>query len=153
MLGFPIRTSPDHCLVDGFPELFAVTHVLHRFWAPRHPPLALHSLKKRCSCLLCSSQRATHNGSTHQTQHPAGQHIIDSGPGTQTGSTSHATRRRNESLKTEEKIKPHPTTAPEEQALNNTTTRQNPPVHQLGFCSNRANECSPTIRKISLERR
>ena len=45
-MGFPIRTSPDQCLVDGSPELFAVTHVLHRFLAPRHPPLALISLEK-----------------------------------------------------------------------------------------------------------
>src|SRR3954453_13344036 len=49
----------DQCLVDGSPWLFAVTHVLHRFLAPRHPPLALCSLEEqRCSCLLCSSQRA-----------------------------------------------------------------------------------------------
>ena len=47
VVGFPIRTSPDQCLVDGSPELFAVTHVLHRFLAPRHPPLALISLKKQ----------------------------------------------------------------------------------------------------------
>ena len=46
MLGFPIRTSADHGLVDGSPQLFAVTHVLHRFWAPRHPPLALCSLEE-----------------------------------------------------------------------------------------------------------
>ena len=59
MLGFPIRTSADRGLVDGSPQLFAVTHVLHRFLAPRHPPLALCSLEEqRCSCLLCSSQRA-----------------------------------------------------------------------------------------------
>ena len=62
MLGFPIRTSADQCLVDGSPQLFAVTHVLHRFLAPRHPPLALCSLEEqRCSCLLCSSQRAANN--------------------------------------------------------------------------------------------
>ena len=45
MPGFPIRTSADRCLVDGSPQLFAVTHVLHRFLAPRHPPLALCSLE------------------------------------------------------------------------------------------------------------
>ena len=60
VLGFPIRTSADQNLVDSSPQLFAVTHVLHRFLAPRHPPLALCSLEKqRCSCLLCSSQRAS----------------------------------------------------------------------------------------------
>jgi hypothetical protein len=58
-VGFPIRTSADRCLVDGSPQLFAVTHVLHRFLAPRHSPLALCSLERtRCSCLLCSSQGA-----------------------------------------------------------------------------------------------
>ena len=60
MPGFPIRTSADRSPVDGSPQLFAVTHVLHRFLAPRHPPLALCSLEEqRCSCLLCSSQRAS----------------------------------------------------------------------------------------------
>ena len=60
VLGFPIRTSADQYLVDSSPQLFAVTHVLHRFLAPRHPPLALCSLEEqRCSCLLCSSQRAS----------------------------------------------------------------------------------------------
>src|SRR3954447_25846262 len=53
----------DQCLVDGSPWLFAVTHVLHRFLAPRHPPLALCSLEEqRCSCLLCSSQGTPHAG-------------------------------------------------------------------------------------------
>jgi hypothetical protein len=62
VLGFPIRTSADQSPIDGSPQLFAVIHVLHRFLAPRHPPLALCSLEEqRCSCLLCSSQRATHN--------------------------------------------------------------------------------------------
>jgi hypothetical protein len=46
VLGFPIRTSADQGLVDGSPQLFAVTHVLHRFLAPRHPPLALISLER-----------------------------------------------------------------------------------------------------------
>ena len=45
MLGFPIRTSADQSPIDGSPQLFAVIHVLHRFLAPRHPPLALISLK------------------------------------------------------------------------------------------------------------
>jgi hypothetical protein len=60
VLGFPIRTSADQSPIDGSPQLFAVIHVLHRFLAPRHPPLALCSLEEqRCSCLLCSSQRAS----------------------------------------------------------------------------------------------
>ena len=57
--GFPIRRSTDRSLVDGSPWLIAVTHVLHRHLAPRHPPLALCSLESsRCSCSLCSSQGA-----------------------------------------------------------------------------------------------
>ncbi len=43
--GFPIRRSTDQSLVDSSPWLFAATHVLHRHLAPRHPPLALCSLK------------------------------------------------------------------------------------------------------------
>jgi hypothetical protein len=45
--GFPIRTSTDQRLVDSFPWLFAVAHVLHRFETPRHPPLALYSLEEQ----------------------------------------------------------------------------------------------------------
>src|SRR3954454_5431587 len=55
----------DQCLVDGSPWLFAVTHVLHRFLAPRHPPLALCSLEEqRCSCSLCNSQGAPRRTTT-----------------------------------------------------------------------------------------
>src|SRR5258708_34950110 len=43
--GFPIRISTDQSLVDSSPWLFAATHVLHRHLAPRHPPLALCTLK------------------------------------------------------------------------------------------------------------
>src|SRR5262245_46599097 len=43
--GCPIRRSTDQSLVDSSPWLFAATHVLHRHLAPRHPPLALCSLK------------------------------------------------------------------------------------------------------------
>jgi hypothetical protein len=78
--GFPIRISADRGLVDGSPQLFAVTHVLHRFLAPRHPPLALVRLEyylfvkeQRCSCLLCNSQCAlrcvrNHKDSTQRHQ-------------------------------------------------------------------------------------
>ena len=37
-VGFPIRTSSDITPVHGSPRLIAVTHVLHRHLAPRHPP-------------------------------------------------------------------------------------------------------------------
>src|SRR3984893_1647684 len=43
--GFPIRRSTDRSLVDSSPWLISATHVLHRHLAPRHPPLALCSLK------------------------------------------------------------------------------------------------------------
>ncbi len=37
-VGFPIRKSPDQSPVHGYPRLIAVSHVLHRHFAPRHPP-------------------------------------------------------------------------------------------------------------------
>ena len=58
-MGFPIRTSADRCLVDGSPQLFAVTHVLHRFLAPRHPPLALRSLER--TKLFVRARRTSHD--------------------------------------------------------------------------------------------
>src|SRR5213592_1758568 len=45
--GFPIRTSTDRSLVGSSPWLIAVTHVLLRLQAPRHPPLALCSLENK----------------------------------------------------------------------------------------------------------
>src|SRR5215470_697296 len=48
-MGFPIRTSPDQCLVSGSPTLFAATHVLLRLLSPRHPSCAL------CSLVIVSS--------------------------------------------------------------------------------------------------
>src|SRR5205809_8005404 len=45
--GFPIRTSTDRSLVGSSPWLLAATHVLLRLQAPRHPPLALCSLKNK----------------------------------------------------------------------------------------------------------
>ena len=45
VFGFPIRKSTDQSLVDDYPWLIAVSYVLHRLQAPRHPPLALSNLK------------------------------------------------------------------------------------------------------------
>ena len=56
-VGFPIRTSPDQCLVGNSPKLFAATRVLHRLSAPRHPPHALSSLLTSISCLSTPSHR------------------------------------------------------------------------------------------------
>ena len=40
-MGFPIRTSRDHCFIASSPALFAGLHVLLRLSSPRHPPDAL----------------------------------------------------------------------------------------------------------------
>ena len=42
--GFPIRKSPDQCLVTDSPGLIAGSYVLHRLLVPRHPPCALINL-------------------------------------------------------------------------------------------------------------
>ena len=42
--GFPHSDIPGSTPVHGSPRLFAVSHVLHRHLAPRHPPPALSSL-------------------------------------------------------------------------------------------------------------
>ena len=104
VLGFPIRTSTDRRLVDTSPWLFAVAHVLHRFLAPRHPPLALCSLEEqRCSCLLCSSQRASPaSGSWSVFDDRAHAHLARRG----SGAVAHTGREGYDSLKTEEKTKP-----------------------------------------------
>ena len=44
--GFPIRKSPDHCLLAAPRSLSQLRHVLHRLSTPRHPPEALSSLTK-----------------------------------------------------------------------------------------------------------
>lgn len=59
MLGFPIRTPPDHSLVANSPGLIAGSNVLHRLLMPRHPPCALHSL---------SQQRQNNTRCTHPTK-------------------------------------------------------------------------------------
>ena len=40
-LSFLIRTSPGHSLLVSLPELIADYHVLHRYFASRHPLGAL----------------------------------------------------------------------------------------------------------------
>src|SRR6185369_14542996 len=42
--GFPIRKSPDRCLVTDSPGLIAGSYVLLRLLVPRHPPCALNNL-------------------------------------------------------------------------------------------------------------
>ena len=134
-MGFPIRTSAARCLVDGSPQLFAVTHVLHRFLAPRHPPLALCSLERtkfhvqrtRCSCLLCSSQgaigacgalavrRARRSGATSPNSWlPEGGRIAP----------TPSKRKRRQMRRRHRRGRTNPTTL--------TVASTNPPVHQLG---------------------
>src|SRR5579872_329327 len=50
-----IRESRDQRLFDGFPELIAAFHALHRLLTPRHPPHALSSL----TTLILASQSAS----------------------------------------------------------------------------------------------
>jgi hypothetical protein len=79
-VGFPIRTSTDQSLVGSSPWLIAATHVLHRLQAPRHPPLALCSLKKqRCSCSLWNSQGATNPPVAKATGCPHRQEVAHDG--------------------------------------------------------------------------
>ena len=40
-MGFPIRKSLDHSLIDNSPKLIAAFYVLHSLLMPRHPPNAL----------------------------------------------------------------------------------------------------------------
>ena len=60
MLGFPIRTPPDHSSVANSPGLIAGSNVLHRLLMPRHPPCALHSLSQQRQ----NNTRCTHTRST-----------------------------------------------------------------------------------------
>ena len=67
MLGFPIRTSPDHSLVGDSPGLNAASHVLHRLLMPRHPPCALKNLATK---MLASTMQISNNKQRpHQTRH------------------------------------------------------------------------------------
>ena len=50
-----IRESRDQRLFDGFPELIAAFHALHRLLTPRHPPHALSSL----TTLILASRTAS----------------------------------------------------------------------------------------------
>ncbi len=49
MLGFPIRTPPDHSSFANSPGLIAGYNVLHRLSMPRHPPCALTCLPNKHS--------------------------------------------------------------------------------------------------------
>src|SRR6476660_2799096 len=64
--GFPIRKSPDRCLVADSPGLIAGSYVLLRLLVPRHPPCALINLattddaRVHCAVLKIRSVTALH---------------------------------------------------------------------------------------------
>ena len=162
--GFPIRTSADRSPVDGSPQLFAVTHVLHRFLAPRHPPLALCSLEEqRCSCLLCSSQRAAR--SLHQPRgnvpmRPPGRstsrerELPAAEPEELVPGAERVTPCGADSLKTEEKTRSADRFERRTDPATLDDVSTDPPVHQLGTGSNRAGRMPANdLNVCSLERR
>ena len=70
MLGFPIRTPPDHSSVANSPGLIAGSYVLHRLLMPRHPPCALHSLSHKHS----TKTTTTHRSNPLPTKQEASRH-------------------------------------------------------------------------------
>ncbi len=77
MLGFPIRTPPDHSSVANSPGLIAGSNVLHRLSMPRHPPCALHSLshkptKQSLQKMLASTIQISNNNPTPHPPPPQG---------------------------------------------------------------------------------
>ncbi len=58
----------------------------------------------------------------------------------------------SESLKTEEKIRFWLEIVQEDESYDNTLTRQNPPVHQLGFCLDRVELMSTNARENLLRK-
>jgi hypothetical protein len=58
----------------------------------------------------------------------------------------------SESLKTEEKIRSWLESVLEDESYDNTFTRQNPPVHQLGFCLDRVELMSTNARENLLRK-
>ena len=83
MLGFPIRTPPDHSSVANSPGLIAGSYVLHRLLMPRHPPCALHSLSQQrhnnTNNMPCDTNRAQTQRTTtsHTHNHRRNRHRHD----------------------------------------------------------------------------
>src|SRR3954447_8507614 len=67
--GFPIRKSPDQCLVADFPGLIAGSNVLLRLLVPRHPPCALINLATtidaRVHCAVLKKRAAPRQNPPH----------------------------------------------------------------------------------------
>ena len=83
LVGFPIRKSPGHSLLNSLPRLIAVGHVLHRHPMPRHPPCTLHSLNEENTnisswincCLLVKTAIDHYADFKVQAEHRNGQAI------------------------------------------------------------------------------
>ena len=80
MLGFPIRTPPDHSLVANSPGLIAGSNVLHRLLMPRHPPCALHSLSQQRQNHTPSKQHHKRNTSPPPNQRDRPEQTITTQP-------------------------------------------------------------------------
>ncbi len=59
-IGFPHSEIPGSKPVYGSPRLIAVSHVLHRLSAPRHPPYALSSLTTKLTRLFSAPPDKVH---------------------------------------------------------------------------------------------
>jgi hypothetical protein len=123
--GFPIRTSTDQRSVDSFPWLFAVTHVLHRFETPRHPPLALYSLEEQVFSRDCFRSPKDARARSAILKGQGEEHRPSGG--------LRAYNAVGDSLKTEETTQDQIRTGSRRtESPPLTTTRTDPPVHQLG---------------------
>src|SRR6476469_8629992 len=81
MLGFPIRTPPDHSSVANSPGLIAGSNVLHRLLMPRHPPCALHSLSNTHTTRHNYKDARVHYSTTQTTTpHPRTRHRLGDDP-------------------------------------------------------------------------
>src|SRR6202451_3154162 len=74
--GFPIRKSPDQCLVADFPGLIAGSNVLLRLLVPRHPPCALINLATtidaRVHCAVLKMRAVPQRTMPHPRQRRSG---------------------------------------------------------------------------------
>jgi hypothetical protein len=71
VLGFPIRTSPDHSQVGDSPRLNAASHVLHRLLMPRHPPCALKNLATKDARVHYANLKQQPENQPKQAPNPA----------------------------------------------------------------------------------
>jgi hypothetical protein len=143
-VGFPIRTSADRGLVDGSPQLFAVTHVLHRFLAPRHPPLALRSLER--TKLFVRARRTSHVQDARACSAVLKVRNTDA-CGARASSTQwrHTEASRSDSFKTEEKTDPPAPPTREDKSCDHDDVDDEPTSAPTGMSKHRAISRSPTV--------